>query len=347
MSECDLSQDVLAYAGGAPPDLAARIRATPEDFQVDEILGFEPDGNGCHALLHIRKRGMNSETVARELMSLAGVGSREVGFSGLKDRHAVTTQWFSVDLSGRQEPDWGVLEREDLQVIGVARHRRKLRRGTHRSNRFLLVLSEVSDDLDGFAERVARLREMGVPNYFGEQRFGRDGGNLARARAMFSGERKVRDRHRRGLYLSAARSALFNRVLSRRVADGTWNQAVAGDVLNLDGRRSVFHQEQADPEIYRRLLAGEIHVTGPLWGRGALMTTDLARELESASLAHCQTWRQGLENAGLKQERRALRVNLPDLAWRPLDGRRLELGFTLPAGAYATMVVRELAGVSA
>lgn len=324
------------------PEASARLRATPEDFCVDELREGEPDGEGEHLLLHIRKRNRNTDDVARALARQAGVRSRDVAYCGLKDRVAVTTQWFSIWLPGKADPDWAPILNDDLQLLSQARTRRKLQRGGLRGNRFTLLLREVQGSHELLEKRLAAVVESGVPNYFGEQRFGRDGGNLAAALAMFAG-RRVKDKHRRGLYLSAARSFLFNEVLAARVRAANWHQGLPGEALQLAGSRSFFVVEEIDAEISARLASGDVLPSGPLWGRGELPSQTAARALEEGALAPYEDFRAGLEAAGLKQERRALRLPVADLHWQWLDGGQdLQLCFSLPAGCYATAVLREL-----
>jgi tRNA pseudouridine13 synthase len=324
------------------PQARAILRASPEDFRVDEVLGFEADGEGEHLLLQLRKRNRNTDQVARQLARHAGIRARDVSYCGLKDRVAVTTQWFSIWLPGKADPDWSSLEDDDLQILAQARHRRKLPRGALRGNRFTIVLREVQGDHEALDQRLAKIKEKGVPNYFGEQRFGRDGGNLQAAQAMFAG-RKVKDRHLRGLYLSAARSLLFNEVLAARIRASNWSQALPGEALQLAGSHSFFVTDTVDEEIKDRLARDDIFPTGPLWGRGELPSRLEAQQLEQAALADYKEFRDGLEKAGLRQERRALRLVVTDLRWQWLaDQTSLQLEFELPAGAYATSVLREL-----
>ena len=185
-------------AHGAPV-LAARMRVTPEDFDVTEIAGFDASGAGEHLLLTIEKRGVNTAFVARLLAEWAGVDERAVGYAGLKDRHAVTRQRFSVQLPGREAPDIAVLERSDaatgqsLRVLERARHARKLPRGALVGNRFVLVLRDVEGDAVAIEARLQAIAARGVPNYFGVQRFGHGGGNVDKARRMFAGMRVRRD----------------------------------------------------------------------------------------------------------------------------------------------------------
>ena len=330
----------MPYAFGQPP-AGGCIRSQPEDFRVDEILGFEPDGEGEHWLLHIRKRNCNTAWVAQELARLAGVRPRDVSYAGLKDRHAVTSQWFSVWLPGKEAPDWQQIVSEDIQLLYADRHQRKLRTGALCGNRFWLKVRRLRGDCQALDERLRCIAEQGVPNYFGEQRFGHDYGNLDQATRLFRGELKRLGRHKQGLYLSAARSQLFNQVLAGRILQGSWCRPLPGDLMMLDGSHSHFHVEQVDDETEHRAAELDIHPTGPLWGRGRVATTDVVGRLENELLAPFSTWREGLEWKGLKQDRRALRVRVADLSWQLTDDV-LELSFVLPAGSYATMVLREL-----
>jgi tRNA pseudouridine13 synthase len=329
-----------ARAGGAPP-LAALLRATADDFEVDEILGFDPSGEGEHVFLRIEKRDTNTEWLARRLAAFAGVAPAAVGFAGLKDRHAVTRQTCSIHLPGRSDPDWTLLAEDGVRVLGAARHSRKLKRGAHRGNRFRIVLREVVGDHAAAAERLARIARDGVPNYFGVQRFGRDGGNVAAARRLFAGARMARGA--RAMALSAARSELFNRVLDRRVDGATWNRPLDGEVWMLDGSHSVFGPEAGDDAgIERRAATFDIHPTGPLWGRGELRSAGAVRVIEQAVAEAEPALCAGLERAGLAQERRSLRLRVPGLAHRWIGEDALELCFELESGAYATTVLREL-----
>jgi tRNA pseudouridine13 synthase len=330
-----------AYAYGEP-ELRGVLRSTPEDFVVDEELGYAPDGRGNHVLLLVRKRETNTEWLARELAAFAGLKPVDVGFAGLKDRHAVTTQWFSLHLAG-SEPDWDKFSCEGVQILDVQRHRRKLQRGELRGNRFRLVVRQLDGDLAALNARLHRVKDEGVPNYFGAQRFGIDGGNLAEAEALLAGRSEVRDRHKRGLYISAARSLLFNTVLSARVAAGNWQTPLAGEVVQLGNTQSLVTCDEPTPAICERIARGELHLTGPLWGRGRSLSSCTVLALEEAALAEYAAWRLGLEQVGLQQERRALRLQPQELEWM-LDEQdaALTLSFYLPAGAYATTVLREL-----
>lgn len=329
-----------------PAVLQARFRERPEDFLVEEIAGFEPSGVGEHLLLTIEKRGLTTAEVARRLARWAGIPEVGIGYAGLKDRHAVTRQRFTVHLPGREPPALESLVDDGLRVLEAARHARKLPRGGLSGNRFGLLLREVHGGRAAIDARLQAIAEQGVPNYFGEQRFGRAGDNVAQALAMFAG-RRVR-REERSLLLSAARSELFNRVLSERVREGVWARGLDGEVWMLDGRRSVFGPEPLTAELEARAAALDVHPTGPLWGRGALRSAGACRELEDRVLTadDALPLRAGLERAGLEQERRMLRLRPGALAWDWLDPATLRLDFSLPPGAYATAVLAELGDLS-
>lgn len=331
--------DELPHAHGGPP-LAGRLRATPEDFRVEELLGFEPSGSGEHAFLTVEKRGANTEWVARRLAAHAGIGPAAVGYAGLKDRHAVARQYFTVHLPGRADPDWLALSDPEFRVVAATRHARKLPRGALAGNRFVLVLRELRGERALAESRLDALARRGAPNYFGEQRFGRDEGNLARARAMFAGRRV--GPHERGLLLSAARSAIFNRLLAARVAAGTWDVAQPGDVFQFDRGGSVFGPAPDDPSVAERVGAGTIHPTGPLWGKGALPTAGAIAEAEAAAAAVEAGLADGLVRAGVEAQRRALRLLPAAMAWDWVDAATLRVEFALGKGAYATALLREV-----
>jgi len=326
---------------------SATLRATPEDFVVEEKMPHVLAGTGEHLWVRLRKRGHNTEQVAKQLARTAGVTRREVGYAGMKDRHAISVQWFSLHLAGRPDPDWSALP-DGMTVVESVRHSRKLKTGALAGNRFVIVLRDCRDGSlihyrDDVLRRGEEIRTRGVPNYFGEQRFGHGGGNVAAARAMFAGSGGARDRKQGGIYLSAARSLLFNDVLARRVTAGTWDRAQDGDAMILNGSRSFFVPESVDEVIRQRLAEGDVHPSGPLWGRGDLPTQSAVREIETAIAAEHADLARGLEAAGLGQERRALRVVPQEFTVEWLDAVTLSLSFVLPPGSYATALLRELA----
>ena len=326
----------------APPPLSGVLRAAPEDFIVDEILTIPLSGSGEHVWLKVRKRGWSTDRVAQQLARAAGVVRRDVGYAGMKDRHAVTTQWFSVQLPGRDAPQWGESLPAGIEVLESARHARKLQTGALAGNRFDIILRECGGDRTALETRVETLRARGVPNYLGEQRFGHHGANVERALAMFTGKLRTRDRALRGIYLSAARSYLFNQVLAQRVRADNWDTGLDGEAFLLNGTHSFFIADGVDAALHTRLQDRDIHPSGPLWGQGDALPHAVARQLEEEVLARYADLAAGLVAAGLRQERRPLRLLPQDLTVAWIDATSLRIGFQLPPGSYATVVLREL-----
>ncbi|MDD5462057.1 MAG: tRNA pseudouridine(13) synthase TruD [Methylococcales bacterium] len=333
---------IWPYVYGQPSG-SGKIRSLPEDFIVKENLSFEPSGSGEHVFLQIEKTGENTEYVARQLARFANVRQRDVSYAGLKDRHAVTTQWLSVWLPGKADPDWAQFETDSMKVLQAVRHARKLKRGVLPGNSFKIVIRDWQGDQDKTIRQLEAMKTGGIANYYGSQRFGHAGQNVNKALAMFLGAKVGREQ--RSLYLSAARSYLFNQILADRVIHNNWNQAVAGDTYMFDLSHSCFKSEQPDAEIIRRLEAKEIHPTGALWGRGETGVSADTMNLEQAIIERYPELAQGLIDCAVDKDRRALRVNVQDLQWRFISGDILELAFTLSAGSYATAVLREIINI--
>ena len=326
----------------APSLTSGVIRSKPADFCVDEILPFEPEGEGEHLWLHVRKTGTNTEFAARAIAKALNVSPRNVSYAGLKDRHAVTMQWFSAHALKEPDAGWGERLPPEIEVLAIKRGRRKLRTGSLSGNRFVITLRECVADRAALEASLARMQSSGVPNFFGEQRFGRERDNLAQALALFEDRIRVRDHKRRGLYLSAARSWIFNQVLDARIRAGQWDQLLEGEVFMLDGSHSWFVSQALDAEIEDRYARMDIHPTGPLWGAGELASHGAVRVLEERIAGESPAFCAGLAKFGLKQERRALRMRVDELVAEWPEDDVLRLSFTLPAGAYATAVLREL-----
>lgn len=340
----------LAYAHGGPV-LRGVLKSIPEDFVVEETLGFTADGLGEHDLLYIEKRGANTEWVARGLARYAGVAKVAVGFAGLKDRHAVARQHFTVQLPGRQV-DWTGLVLSGVRVLSVSRHSRKLKRGALTGNAFVLGLRDIQGDRTRAEQRLITLQQAGAPNYFGTQRFGHDGGNVALARRLFSGAHL--DRTERGFALSAARSLIFNAVLDTRVRQGNWNRIIDGELCNLAGKRAWFGPVEVDETLSKRCLDIDIHPTGPLWGVPPAPVAGACAQLELGAAEQWPDLAEGLITAAVESERRALRVVPSPLNWSwegdandpaAAADSLLRLRFALPPGAYATSFIRELIDV--
>ncbi len=324
------------------PEVRAQLRSVPEDFQVTEQLGFEPSGEGEHAFIYLQKRELNTNELVQRLARISGVPGANIGLSGLKDRNAITRQWFSVGLAGRAEPDWRQLEAGgDVTVLGVTRHRRKLRRGVHKANAFVIRLRQLEGDRSGLEQRLIRVRSAGVPNYFGEQRFGADGSTLRQARHwMDLGGRRIA-RTRRSLYLSALRASLFNTLLADRVKARDWDRVIEGDVCMLRGTHSVFSWSRSDTDLAARAAAGDLHPALPLWGAGDPLAGPGAG-LRQLRIIESDPAAGFLVSCGLTLSYRATRVFADDFCWQFCDDGSLQLKLSLPAGSYATAVLKEL-----
>ncbi len=327
-----------------PGLLTASIRTHPSEFVVEESCDIEFSGDGEHDYLWIEKTGANTHWVAECLAKHSGVPVRDVGYAGLKDRHAITRQWFSVRRTA--SVDWNVFTAEGVVILERQVHRRKLRRGAHSGNTFRIALR--SDDIDANLEdienRIAIIDQCGVPNYFGEQRFGRDGGNIALCRQLFAG-RKL-SRHKRGIALSAARSLIFNDILDARVKQGSWSTILPGELANLDGSASIFTVEDVDDELVARCNAHDIHPSGSLWGVGAPQSTDKVAQLEGEIAQEHVEIVAGLIKAKVDASSRPLRLRVRDLQFTVEDGV-CWLEFSLRKGGYATTVLREIVHVMA
>jgi tRNA pseudouridine13 synthase len=321
------------------PIFQGLIKQTPSDFKVTEVLSFSPSGDGEHDFLWIEKSGANTVWVARALAKHANVADRDVGYAGLKDRHAQTRQWFSVRRPAGGATDWQSFELNGVQILEVSRNQRKLKRGANSANQFQIAVRGFEGSQEAVVERLEQIRIRGVPNYFGEQRFGRDGGNMDLVESLFNGKRLKRDK--RSIALSSARSFLFNEILQSRVIDDNWSKALPGEVLNLDGSGSVFTPDSVDQEIQSRIDNLDLHPTGALWGKGEPKGQGQAIEYDRNAAASMPDLASGLEKFGLSQARRALRLNVRELSWK-FSEDVLWLEFELSTGAFATAVLREV-----
>jgi len=298
---------------------SATLKRLNEDFTVTELPLQLPCGEGEHIWLDVEKNGANTAFVAQQLAEAAGVQERDVGYAGLKDRYGITRQWFSIYLPKGETPDLTVLQHPEFKVLGQSRHVKKLRPGDLQGNRFRIVLRDVTGERDAIEANLQAVASQGVPNYFGAQRFGFDGGNVEQGRAMLAREIRVRHPKKKGIYLSAVRSFVFNEVLALRIQQGLWGKTLPGDVMDAAGQP-----------------------TGPLWGRGRVITTDQAQALENGVAERHATLCHGMEHAGLDQERRALVASPGAMSWEWSQADQLVLTFSLPAGNYATSVLNEI-----
>ncbi|CAG9428339.1 tRNA pseudouridine synthase D [Providencia alcalifaciens] len=332
----------VQYLHGKPLS-SGTLKSIPEDFVVKEDLGFELDGEGEHVMVRVEKTGCNTLFVAEQLAKFAKISARAVSYAGLKDRHAVTEQWFCLQMPGKDTPDFSAWQLEGCRVLAVTRQKRKLRIGSLKGNQFEITLRDITN-ADDVEQRLQKVAKLGVPNYFGEQRFGRDGQNLVQARRWANQEITVRERNKRSFYLSAARSAMFNDIASARIANNTAQYAMLGDALQLTGRGSWFvaTAEELD-SLQARLQSSELSVTAPLPGDGDLGTQEDALAFE----IHCleqdyQPFMALMKNERVSPARRAVLVKPQNLQWQWLDSSTVKLDFFLNSGSFATSVVREI-----
>jgi tRNA pseudouridine13 synthase len=328
-----------------PAIMSAKIRSHNEDFIVNEIPSITPSGSGEHVWLKLQKSGENSDWLAGHLARIADLKRRDVSYAGMKDRHAVTTQWFSVHLPGKSAPDWSQNLPDSIQLLEEVRHERKLRLGALQGNQFILTLRECQfHDVaspEQIEQRIKLIREQGVPNYFGQQRFGHNFNNCRSAKAWFLGEFQPKKRQLQSIFLSSARAWIFNQILSQRVADKTWNQAIEGDVFMFTSSKSWFF-EQVTEDIIQRVKDKQLNPTAALWGAGELASQDAIQVLENQIMLENKVLAQGLVEHKLRQDRRKLRLFIDDIQSEWLDQQTLKLSFSLPSGCYATTILDEI-----
>lgn len=334
----------LAYAH-EPPQGYAKFKSSAADFIVRETLSFEPEGEGTHAYLYIEKINTNTEWLARQLARFVGVEAKEIGYAGLKDRNAVTSQWFSINLEISNEPDWDEFQLEGVKILKKTLHRKKLKRGAIKHNDFEIVLRNIEQTTkDKLKKAASKIQAAGVPNYFAQQRFGHDYNNLTRGAQWFNGAIKIKKRADKSMILSAARSMIFNQMLSQRIQQKGWDKLINGDIMMLSGTHSIFPAAEIDDVLQQRFHQGDIHPTAALWGRGRLTGENDLLILEQGVADTLAQWCAGLENQGLKQERRAARLFPENLSIQFAEDslEKVTLTFSLPTGTYATAVLREI-----
>lgn len=324
---------------------SGRIRVQPQDFQVTEINAIDFSGSGEHLWLYIEKTGSNTDWVAKQLADCCQVPAKQVGYAGLKDRHAVTRQWFSVQL-----PQVDNIEElrsklpDEVCILKAHRHNKKLKTGGLKGNQFKIIVRNVDGDRQQVESNIKQIKKWGVPNYFGEQRFGYQLGNVSKAEDWFFGKFKPKSRHLKSLLLSTARSWIFNHIVAERVSEGYWLKPMMGDIYQLDGSHSWFADDREQfkiDEIVQRLAEQDIHITAALWGDNKVQSHADTAIMEQRVAEQFPMLLAGMNKHRLKQERRNIRMRVNDLeaSW---DSDKLVLDFCLSAGSYATAVLREL-----
>lgn len=326
------------------PEISGTIRQQYSDFVVTETLSFEPCGEGEHLFLYIEKQSCNTQWVADELQKYFKLRSQDIGYAGKKDRYSLSRQWFSLHLPGKEnEVEQAVIDglnNDSYRVLKAVRHNKKLRKGVIKFNHFKIIVNQLSGVVS--QSNIEMIEQRGFPNYFGYQRFGNNGNNLVNALKLFKNQIRVRSRNKKGLYLSAARSYLFNLMLAARIEQGTWEKVLSGDCISLSGSQSYFVCEQVDSEIELRLKNADIHISGLLVGSQKSQATEQALDVEQAVLGDYSEWLEGLDNARLSTARRPMRVIPQDFKLTLMSDNQLEIEFSLPAGCFATSLLREL-----
>ncbi|HHT9885306.1 TPA: tRNA pseudouridine(13) synthase TruD [Legionella pneumophila] len=323
------------------PNSTATFKSLPEDFQVNELFEGQFSGEGEHIVLKIEKRGLTTEEVVKSLARLINKPVKLISHAGLKDKQALTTQWLSVHAPGEIIDGIETLEAPGWRILECTRHNKKLKPGFLSGNHFIITLRNVYDESD-LIHRIEQIKFKGVPNYFGEQRFGRDGGNLIKAEEILVQGHKVKDRFLKGMYFSAARSWLYNLILSRRVKESSWNLPLLGDVIQLVGSNSIFVNDKSmDEQLLQRIGEKDVSPASPLPGRSKNLVKGTALQIINDVYEEWSAWLDGLEKNGLEEAWRANILYAEQIEYRINQGT-VELSFVLPAGAYATVVLREL-----
>ncbi len=338
-------QSIPQWTRALGPSLfTASIRSSVSDFIVTEELSIDFSDDGEHDYLWIEKTGANTHWVAERLADHAGVPALDVGYAGLKDRHAITRQWFSVRRPGPHDSIWSSFAAKGVCILDTRLHRRKLRRGAHKANAFRIALRapDTATRQEIIAQRLCKIIDGGVPNYFGAQRFGHGGANIQLCRSLFSGRRL--SRAQRSIALSAARSLIFNEIVDTRVRQGSWNTILLGELANLDGSGSIFAVDDLTADLRNRCASQDIHPSATLWGDGAPQTAHAVAELEQCAADKYPDIAAGLIQARVEASTRPVRLRVQNLSWE-IDDDVLWLEFSLRRGGYATTVLREIVEV--
>ena len=332
----------LAYLQKTPPKQTALLKAECANFVVKEQLGYDMSGDGEFVAVKVRKTDCNTLFVGEQLAKFAGISARNMSYAGLKDRKAITEQWFSLQMPGQPTPDFSQFSREGVEILDVTRHQRKIRIGSLQGNHFEILLRN-AEETDELKVRLDFLAKNGFPNYFTEQRFGRDGNNLTQALRWANGEIKVKDRNKRSFYLSAARSEVFNLIVAKRIELGLAQQVLNGDILQLNGSHSWFVADESEDltQLQQRLIQQDILLTAPLIGEEDKSEVDFENDIFAQHQALFDLMRQ----ERMKAARRPILMQPQQFQWQ-FEPNGLRLKFYLPAGSYATALVRELVNIT-
>ena len=323
------------------PVATGKLKQLPEHFIVKEVLGFTFTGKGEHLMVKIRKTGENTKYVANELAKFCGVKSKDISWAGLKDRHAITEQWLSVHLPKSDHLKFALFEatHPGVEILEMTRHNKKLRPGDLLGNSFQLIATEVTD-MDDVLSRLDKVKVSGVPNYFGSQRFGHEGNNVTEARRWGRENVRTRDNTKRSFYLSAARSWIFNHIVSQRITEGYFSQPVDGDIL-LDQNGRTVNENVTSEENIQKVQNGDWSISAALAGDNQLPTSETALTLEQPQLDAEPDLMALIRGNRMRHERRAIELHPENLSWSA-EGDTLTLNFSLTSGSFATVIMREL-----
>lgn len=325
-------------------EMTASFKSLEEDFSVSEITNRELTETGPHLYLYIEKKGSNTHWLARQLANHAKIDLKDVGYAGLKDRHAVTRQWFSLPIKNKEPDLTHLFNKDEFTLIEKGFYGVKLKRGALGGNQFRLVIRDVQGIKSDIEERLELIKNNGVPNYFGQQRFGNDNENLFQAAKLYQTGKRPRNRQKASMYFSASRSYLFNHMLAKRVNSNSWDKPIEGEVFGFSGSLRGFAQEHSDEEK-SRFNEKDIHPTCALWGKGESVAEGELDAIEKTVIEANELFAQGIVRQGMKQERRVSRLLLPDLTWQWQSEGVLVLNFELGSGLFATSVLRELGNI--
>ena len=331
----------LAYLQKTPPKQTALLKAECADFVVKEQLGYDMSGDGEFVAVKVRKTDCNTLFVGEQLAKFAGISARNMSYAGLKDRKAVTEQWFSLQMPGQPTPDFSQFSLDGVEILEITRHQRKIRIGSLQGNHFEILLRN-AEETDELKVRLDFLAKNGFPNYFTEQRFGRDGNNLTQALRWANGEINVKDRNKRSFYLSATRSEIFNLIVAKRIELGLAQKVLNGDILQLNGSHSWFVVDESEDlaQLQQRLAQQDVLLTAPLIGEEEKSAVDFEHEIFAQHQALFDLMRQ----ERMKAARRAILMQPQHFQWQ-FEPNGLRLQFALPAGSYATALIRELVNI--
>lgn len=328
-------------------DASGSLKDAIEDFIVIENNDISFTNQGEHLWLKIQKKATNTSQVATFLAQACKVSPRQVAYAGLKDRQAVTQQWFSIQLP--KISDTEQIQNNlpsSIKIIEQKWHQKKLKTGCISDNEFKITINNIEGDHESIKTNINFVKKQGVPNYFGPQRFGHQMGNIQQAQDWFSGHKRVSNRNLRSLLISTARSHIFNSIVAQRIKCKLWQKPIEGDIMQLDGSHSWFYAtDESQNNLMNRLKQFDIHITAALWGEDSTQSTADCADLEETIAASFPIYQSGFEKFRVKQDRRSIRL-LPQQLNHSFSEKQLKISFKLPPGCYATSVLREIININ-